>query len=49
MASMLRTDIHQPLYRTWAIATGIGPLVGGGLAQIGQWRWLFCMSDYWSP
>lgn len=30
--------------RTYAIAAAIGPLVGGGLAQAGQWRWLFCES-----
>lgn len=28
--------------RTYAIAAAIGPLVGGGLAEAGQWRWLFC-------
>ncbi|KAH9918459.1 iron permease [Fomitopsis serialis] len=24
----------------WAMASGIGPIVGGALAQNGQWRWL---------
>ncbi|THG95550.1 hypothetical protein EW026_g6125 [Hermanssonia centrifuga] len=27
---------------TWACAASIGPVVGGALAQAGQWRWLFC-------
>ncbi|KAI0083281.1 iron permease [Irpex rosettiformis] len=26
---------------TWAVAAAIGPLVGGGLADRGQWRWFF--------
>ncbi|KAJ3559559.1 hypothetical protein NM688_g271 [Phlebia brevispora] len=26
---------------TWAVAAGIGPLVGGSLAESGHWRWLF--------
>ncbi|KDQ22095.1 hypothetical protein PLEOSDRAFT_1109216 [Pleurotus ostreatus PC15] len=25
----------------WAIAAGTGPVIGGSLAQNGQWRWLF--------
>ncbi|KAH9847856.1 Mfs1.2 [Lenzites betulinus] len=29
---------------TWAFATAIGPLVGGGLATHGQWRWLFYLN-----
>ncbi|KAJ3489538.1 hypothetical protein NLI96_g2074 [Meripilus lineatus] len=29
---------------TYAIAAAIGPLVGGGLAQAGQWRWLFYLN-----
>ena len=29
--------------RTWTIAGLIGPVVGGSLADIGQWRWLFCV------
>ena len=28
--------------RTWSIAGVIGPVVGGSLANEGQWRWLFC-------
>ncbi|PSR76338.1 hypothetical protein PHLCEN_2v8512 [Hermanssonia centrifuga] len=31
-----------PHHRTWSCAASIGPLVGGALAQGGQWRWLFC-------
>ncbi|KAI0685402.1 Mfs1.2 [Cytidiella melzeri] len=29
---------------TWAFAAAIGPLVGGALAQNGQWRWFFYMN-----
>ncbi|KAH9918458.1 iron permease [Fomitopsis serialis] len=28
----------------WAMASGIGPIVGGALAQKGQWRWLFYLN-----
>ncbi|KAH9929402.1 iron permease [Fomitopsis serialis] len=28
----------------WAMASGIGPIVGGALAQNGQWRWLFYLN-----
>lgn len=28
--------------RTWGVASAMGPVVGGSLAQRGQWRWLFC-------
>ncbi|KAI0308846.1 iron permease [Amylostereum chailletii] len=28
----------------WAVSSGVGPLVGGGLAQAGQWRWLFYLN-----
>ncbi len=31
-------------HRTWAFAGGLGPLIGGALAEAGQWRWLFCES-----
>jgi MFS family permease len=26
----------------WALASLLGPVVGGALATAGQWRWLFC-------
>ncbi|KAH6890857.1 Mfs1.1 [Coprinopsis sp. MPI-PUGE-AT-0042] len=29
---------------TWAVAVAIGPLVGGVLAEKGQWRWLFYLN-----
>lgn len=29
---------------TWATACAIGPLVGGSLADVGQWRWLFYLN-----
>ncbi|TFY54573.1 hypothetical protein EVJ58_g8782 [Rhodofomes roseus] len=28
----------------WAMSSGIGPIVGGALAQSGQWRWLFYLN-----
>ena len=28
--------------RTWGVAFGVGPVVGGAFAQRGLWRWLFC-------
>ncbi|KAF4564077.1 hypothetical protein EYR36_003328 [Pleurotus pulmonarius] len=32
------------LRRAWAIAAGTGPVIGGSLAQHGQWRWLFYLN-----
>ncbi|KAJ7457994.1 major facilitator superfamily domain-containing protein [Mycena galericulata] len=29
---------------SWSIGCGIGPVVGGGLAVSGQWRWLFYLN-----
>ncbi|KAF7362520.1 Iron permease [Mycena venus] len=29
---------------SWSIGCGIGPVVGGGLAVAGQWRWLFYLN-----
>lgn len=29
-------------FRTWAVAVALGPIVGGALAEKGDWRWLFC-------
>jgi EmrB/QacA subfamily drug resistance transporter len=29
---------------TWTFAVAIGPLIGGALAQAGQWRWLFYLN-----
>lgn len=28
--------------RAWCFSGGIGPVVGGALAQQGEWRWIFC-------
>ncbi|CCM04080.1 uncharacterized protein FIBRA_06239 [Fibroporia radiculosa] len=28
----------------WSVASGIGPIIGGALAQNGQWRWLFYLN-----
>ncbi|EJU01284.1 MFS general substrate transporter [Dacryopinax primogenitus] len=29
---------------TWSLASAIGPPIGGALAQVGQWRWLFYLN-----
>lgn len=29
---------------TWGVASAMGPVVGGSLAQRGQWRWLFYLN-----
>ncbi|KAI0337303.1 Mfs1.2 [Trametopsis cervina] len=29
---------------TWAVASSIGPIVGGSLSTAGQWRWLFYLN-----
>uniref|UniRef100_A0A060T6U4 ARAD1B14916p n=1 Tax=Blastobotrys adeninivorans TaxID=409370 RepID=A0A060T6U4_BLAAD len=29
---------------TWMIANGVGPLIGGALTQVGQWRWCFLLN-----
>ncbi|KAF9459239.1 MFS multidrug transporter [Collybia nuda] len=29
---------------TWAVATSVGPLIGGALAQQGRWRWVFYLN-----
>ncbi|GJE88942.1 MFS general substrate transporter [Phanerochaete sordida] len=29
---------------TWAFAMGMGPIVGGALAEHGQWRWIFYLN-----
>lgn len=34
----------MPGYRAWTIGGGTGPVVGGALAQSGQWRWLFYLN-----
>ncbi|OBZ69437.1 hypothetical protein A0H81_10667 [Grifola frondosa] len=28
----------------WAVISGAGPLIGGGLAQSGHWRWIFYLN-----
>ncbi|KAH9954080.1 iron permease [Russula dissimulans] len=28
----------------WAIGGGVGPVIGGSLAEIGKWRWLFYLN-----
>lgn len=28
----------------WSVASGVGPIIGGALAQAGQWRWLFYLN-----
>ncbi|KAJ7828266.1 iron permease [Mycena olivaceomarginata] len=35
---------------SYTIANGIGPVVGGSLAQNGQWRWIFCeyYTGFWN-
>jgi len=38
----LNLDVVILKRRTWSVAAAIGPVVGGSLANIGQWRWLFC-------
>lgn len=32
------------ILRAWAIGGGTGPVIGGSLAQRGQWRWLFYLN-----
>ncbi|KAJ7075851.1 Mfs1.2 [Mycena belliarum] len=32
------------LQLTWCLASGIGPVVGGTLAEKGQWRWIFYLN-----
>ncbi|KIP03771.1 hypothetical protein PHLGIDRAFT_77045 [Phlebiopsis gigantea 11061_1 CR5-6] len=53
MSSIVISDLvplrERPIYNsfiglTWAIAAGIGPVVGGSLAQQGRWRWLFYLN-----
>ncbi|KAL0946522.1 hypothetical protein HGRIS_012733 [Hohenbuehelia grisea] len=29
---------------SWSVASGIGPVIGGSLAQSGSWRWLFYLN-----
>ena len=36
------TGHSQSHCSVWAIAGGLGPLVGGSLAHHTVWRWLFC-------
>ncbi|KAK0205831.1 iron permease [Desarmillaria ectypa] len=37
--------LFNGLYQiTWCLASAIGPIVGGALAQTGQWRWVFYLN-----
>ncbi|KAJ6482029.1 major facilitator superfamily domain-containing protein [Mycena vitilis] len=36
--------ISMQVCSAYALGVGIGPIVGGGLASIGQWRWLFYLN-----
>jgi MFS family permease len=40
--NLLEILLTNPRFSGYAFANAIGPLVGGALAQHGQWRWLFC-------
>ncbi|KAJ7907895.1 major facilitator superfamily domain-containing protein [Mycena leptocephala] len=31
-------------FRTWSVACVVGPIIGGGLAARGTWRWLFYLN-----
>jgi len=39
-----RAKFNSLLQVQWALATGSGPFVGAGLAQAGQWRWIFYLN-----
>ncbi|KAI0935572.1 hypothetical protein AcV5_003966 [Taiwanofungus camphoratus] len=53
LSSIILSDIvalhERGLYNgilglAWSAASGVGPVIGGSLAQTGQWRWLFYMN-----
>ncbi|KZP08866.1 iron permease [Athelia psychrophila] len=53
LTSIIVTDLvplqERGLYQgligiSWAVATAVGPLIGGALAERGAWRWLFYLN-----
>ncbi|KAF8554529.1 MFS general substrate transporter [Imleria badia] len=45
LVTLQERGIYAGLYGlTWCFAASIGPLIGGSLAQLGQWRWLFYLN-----
>ncbi|KAF8548720.1 MFS general substrate transporter [Imleria badia] len=45
IVTLQERGIYAGLYGlTWCFAASIGPVVGGGLASRGQWRWLFYLN-----
>jgi MFS family permease len=40
--SVLPVPLTDTLSSSWAFATAVGPVIGGALANNGQWRWIFC-------
>ncbi|KAJ7507866.1 major facilitator superfamily domain-containing protein [Mycena galericulata] len=41
---LLHDSISLIFFRTWCLASGIGPVVGGTLAEKGEWRWIFYLN-----
>ncbi|KIJ54454.1 hypothetical protein M422DRAFT_41728 [Sphaerobolus stellatus SS14] len=42
MVSLEERGLYAGLFGlTWSIAAALGPLFGGALANVGQWRWIF--------
>ena len=42
LAAISFINADSQVFRTWAMAAAMGPLIGGALSSEGQWRWLFC-------